>query len=179
MKNRPWSVQERQKKKIQFEIQQKRRHHTNEWQRPTLWMEGTLSSLINNSILSYIGDPPSHLPPPAAQDLPIETDPPTLDSFSNSPNGEQQGWRTRQHITAEALQNGGDVMKDMVHDFCTKVFRNLILPNQRTTSIIVPLPNAAVNGQLELTLLKGRQRFDAISTSNLKLYKFREWWIFT
>ena len=38
---------------------------------------------------------------------------------------------------------------------------------------------AAVNGQLELTLLKGRQRFDTVSTSNLKVYKFREWWIFT
>ena len=40
-------------------------------------------------------------------------------------------------------------------------------------------PNAAVNGQLELTFLKGRQRFDTVPTSNLKVYKFREWWIFT
>ena len=39
--------------------------------------------------------------------------------------------------------------------------------------------NAAVNGQLELTLLKGRQRFDAVPTSNLEVYKFRDWWIFT
>ena len=39
--------------------------------------------------------------------------------------------------------------------------------------------NAAVNGHLELTLLKGRQRFDAISTSNLEVYKFRDWWILT
>ena len=38
---------------------------------------------------------------------------------------------------------------------------------------------AAVNGHLELTLLKGRQRFDAVSTSNLEVYKFRDWWIFT
>ena len=38
---------------------------------------------------------------------------------------------------------------------------------------------AAVNGKLELTLLKGRQRFDTVSTSNLKVYKFRERWIFT
>ena len=30
--------------------------------------------------------------------------------------------------------------------------------------------NAAVNGHLELTLLKGRQRFDAISTSNLEVF---------
>ena len=34
----------------------------------------------------------------------------------------------------------------------------------RTDSI-----NAAVNGKLELTLLKGRQRFDTVSTSNLKV----------
>ena len=29
--------------------------------------------------------------------------------------------------------------------------------------------NADVNGKLELTLLKGRQRFDTVSTSNLKV----------
>ena len=39
--------------------------------------------------------------------------------------------------------------------------------------------NAAVNGHLELTLLKGRQRFDVVSTSNLEVYKFQDWWIFT
>ena len=39
--------------------------------------------------------------------------------------------------------------------------------------------NAVVNRNLELTLLKGRQRFDAFSTSNLEVYKFRDWWIFT
>ena len=38
---------------------------------------------------------------------------------------------------------------------------------------------AAVNGYLELPLLKDRQRFDAVSTSNLEVYKFRDWWIFT
>ena len=35
--------------------------------------------------------------------------------------------------------------------------------------------NAAVNGHLELPLLKDRQRFDAVSTSNLVLLKFRDW----
>ena len=35
--------------------------------------------------------------------------------------------------------------------------------------------NAAVNGHLELTLLKVRQRFDAISKSNLEVYKFQDW----
>ena len=39
--------------------------------------------------------------------------------------------------------------------------------------------NAAVSGYLELTFLKGRQRFNAVSTSNLEVYKFRDWWIFT
>ena len=38
---------------------------------------------------------------------------------------------------------------------------------------------AAVNGHLELPLLKDRQRFDAVSTSNLEVYKFRDWWILT
>ena len=35
--------------------------------------------------------------------------------------------------------------------------------------------NAAINGHLELALLKGRQRFDTVSTSNLEVYKFRDW----
>ena len=38
-------------------------------------------------------------------------------------------------------------------------------------------PNAAINEYLELTLLKGRQRFDAISTSNLEVHKFWDWCI--
>ena len=38
---------------------------------------------------------------------------------------------------------------------------------------------AAVNGHLELPLLKDRQRFDTVSTSNLEVYKFRDWWILT
>ena len=39
--------------------------------------------------------------------------------------------------------------------------------------------NAAVNGHLELPLLKDRQRFDAVSTSNLEVYNFRDCWILT
>ena len=38
---------------------------------------------------------------------------------------------------------------------------------------------AAVIGHLELTLLKVRERFNAISTSNFEVYKFRDWWILT
>ena len=33
--------------------------------------------------------------------------------------------------------------------------------------------------QNTLPLLKDRQRFDAVSTSNLEVYKFRDWWILT
>ena len=39
--------------------------------------------------------------------------------------------------------------------------------------------NAVVNGHLELTLLKGRKGFDAISTSNFEVCKFRDRWIFS
>ena len=56
----------------------------------------------------------------------------------------------------------------MVED---KIFPNPILS--------ASLPYAAVNGHLELPLLKGRQRFDAVSTSNLEVYKCWDWWIFT
>ena len=38
---------------------------------------------------------------------------------------------------------------------------------------------AAVNGYFELTFLKGRQRFDATSTSNLEVYTFWDGWILT
>ena len=38
---------------------------------------------------------------------------------------------------------------------------------------------AAINGHLELPLLKDRQRFDAVSTSNLEVYKFQHLWILT
>ena len=40
-------------------------------------------------------------------------------------------------------------------------------------------PYAAINVHLELPFLKDHQRFDAISTSNLEVYKFRDWWILT
>ena len=40
-------------------------------------------------------------------------------------------------------------------------------------------PIILYNRHLELTLFKGRQRFDAISTPNLEVYKFRDRWVFT
>ena len=39
--------------------------------------------------------------------------------------------------------------------------------------------NAAVNGHLELPVLKDRQRFDAVLTSNLEVYQFWDWRILT
>ena len=39
---------------------------------------------------------------------------------------------------------------------------------RRRLTLLWPI-NAAVNGKLELTLLKGRQRFNTVSTSNLKV----------
>ena len=56
----------------------------------------------------------------------------------------------------------------ITHYFCFKF-----------TQILLQMLYAAVNGHLELPLLKDRQRFDAISTSNLEVYKFRDWWILT
>ena len=38
----------------------------------------------------------------------------------------------------------------------------------------VIVPNAAINGHLKLTFLKGRHRFDAISTSKLEVYIYFE-----
>ena len=55
----------------------------------------------------------------------------------------------------------------------------LLLYDRRTLrdkgSMLPSLHYAAVTGHLELTLLKDRQRFDAISTSNLEVYRFRAW----
>ena len=59
----------------------------------------------------------------------------------------------------------------------------LIKCNTFSAQLILCTPkcpsNAAVNGHLELPLLKDRQRFDAVSTSNLEVLKFRDWWILT
>ena len=43
-------------------------------------------------------------------------------------------------ITAEALQNGGEAMIDIVHGFCAEVYSTLKPPDQWITSVIVPLP---------------------------------------
>ena len=56
---------------------------------------------------------------------------------------------------------------------------NLIPFATKFTKCNPRLANAAVNGHLELHILKDRQIFDAVSTSNLGVYKFRDWWILT
>ena len=43
-------------------------------------------------------------------------------------------------IKAEALQDGGDAVVDIVHGFCAKVYSSLIPPSQWTTSVIFPIP---------------------------------------
>ena len=52
-------------------------------------------------------------------------------------------------------------------------------PHLHLTPQLLLLYYTAVNGHLELPLLKDRQRFGAVSTSNLEVYKFRDWWILT
>ena len=112
------------------------------------WRE-YFSSLLNNSN----GEPLSELPRPAAQDLPIETNPftraETLLAIRQMKKNKAAGLDSA--ITAEALQNGGDAaVADIVHDFCTKVFSILFPPSQWTTSIIVPLPKNMKKGDLSL-----------------------------
>ena len=64
---------------------------------------------------------------------------------------------------------------------CTKLYCRFIVVFLfwRDLQIDNSIAYAAVNGHLELPLLKDRQRFDAISTSNLEVCKFRDWWILT
>ena len=101
------------------------------------WKE-YFSSLLNNCS----GQSSSELPLPAAQDLQIQTDPPTRDetvlAISQMKTNKAAGLDAA--ITAEALQNGGDAMIDVVHRFCAEVYSSLTPPNQWTTSVIVPLP---------------------------------------
>ena len=47
------------------------------------------------------------------------------------------------------------------------------------TKLYVYIIYATVNGHLKLPLLKDRQRFDTVSTSNLEVYKFRDCRILT
>ena len=68
-----------------------------------------------------------------------------------------------------------ELSRKMPHLFAT---RRLVTVSLNLKFCFQPF-YAAVNSQLELTLLKDRQRCDTVSTSNLKVYEFREWRIFT
>ena len=86
------------------------------------WKE-YFSSLLNNCS----GQSSSELPLPAAQDLQIQTDPPTRDetvlAISQMKTNKAAGLDAA--ITAEALQNGGVAMIDVVHRFCAEVYSSL------------------------------------------------------
>jgi len=101
------------------------------------WQE-YFSSLLNNSN----GQPVSELPQPAAQDLPIHVNPPTreetFEAIHQMKCNKAAGLDCA--ITAEALRYGGDSMIDIIHGFCSEVYRTLTPPSQWTTSVIVPLP---------------------------------------
>ena len=48
--------------------------------------------------------------------------------------------------------------------------------DQKSVTSVFLIPTSVLCS-LELPLLKDRQRFDAVSTSNLEVYKFLDWWI--
>ena len=76
----------------------------------------------------------------AAQDLPIQADPPTLEetceAITQMKTNKAAGLDSA--ITAEALQHGGSVLENIVHGFCMEVYNTLKPPSQWTTSVIVP-----------------------------------------
>ena len=76
-------------------------------------------SLLNNDNRTI----PSELPPPAAEDLPINIDPPTREETAEAIAAIKRNKATALDcaITAEALQGGGDQMLDVIHAFCSEV----------------------------------------------------------
>ena len=96
------------------------------------------SSLLNNAS----GLTPSELPPPAIDDLPICTDPPTRDETAKAIAAMKTNKAALLDcaITAEALQGGGDHMIDVIHAFCSEVYTNMSPPKQWVTNVIIPLP---------------------------------------
>ena len=113
------------------------------------------SALLNNDN----GTPSSELPSPADHDLPICEDPPTLEETKEAIKGMKCNRAPGLDcaITAEALQNGGDAMADIIHKFCVEVFTTLNPPDQWTTNIIVPLPKkgdlSCMNNYRGITLM--------------------------
>ena len=83
------------------------------------WQE-YFCSLLNNDNGQVLSD----LPQPAAQDLPIHDHPPTLEetleAICQMKTNKAAGLDCA--ITAEALQDGGDAMADVIHCFCAEVY---------------------------------------------------------
>ena len=95
-------------------------------------------SLLNNDN----GITPSGLPPPAAEDLPINIDPSTREETAEAIAAMKTNKVTALDcaITAEALQGGGDQMLDVIHAFCSEVYTSLSPPRQWITNVnIIPL----------------------------------------
>jgi len=95
-------------------------------------------SLLNNEN----GVTPSELPPPAAEDYPINIDPPTREETAAAIAAMKTNKATALDcaITAEALQGGGDQILDAIHSFCSEVYTSLSPPRQWFTNVIIPLP---------------------------------------
>ena len=70
------------------------------------------------------GITPLELPPPATEDLPINTDPPTRDKTTEAIAAMKTNKSTALDcdITAEALKGGGDQMRDVIHAFSFGVY---------------------------------------------------------
>ena len=96
------------------------------------------SSLLNDDS----GFTSSDLPPPAGDDLPNCTDPPTREETAEAiaamKTNKAAGLDCA--ITAEALQGGGDLMIDTIHTFCSEVYTNMSPPKQWVSNVIIPLP---------------------------------------
>ena len=88
------------------------------------------------------GTIPSELPPPAAEDLPINIDPPPREGTAEAIAATKRNKATALDcaITAESLQGGGDQMLDVIHTFCSEVYTSLSPPSQWITNVIIPLP---------------------------------------
>lgn len=70
---------------------------------------------------------PSELPPPAAEDLAINIDPPTREETAEAIAAMKRNKVTALDcaITAEQLQGGSDQMLDVIHAFCSDVYTSL------------------------------------------------------
>ena len=62
-----------------------------------------------------------------------------------------------------------DLKKNGKMTWVIATLKSLLVSRQSAHKKVIENVYAAVNGKLELTLLKGRQRFDTVSTSNLKV----------